>query len=81
MKTRVQRWGNSLAIRIPKLMAEEIQLAENTDVDLDLRDGALVVSRAQRKRYKLEDLLEGITPENHRGETDWGPPVGREVVP
>jgi antitoxin MazE len=81
MKTRVQRWGNSLAVRIPKLLADEIAFSENTDVDLVLRHGELVVSLAKRKRYVLEDLLVGMTPDNRHGEIGWGAPAGNEIIP
>lgn len=84
MRQRVQKWGNSLALRIPKSLADDAKLGVNSEVELSIRDGELVVSRAVQTsrptpRYKLDDLLAGITPENLYGETDWGPAVGNEV--
>lgn len=81
MTTRVQRWGNSLALRIPKAVAEELRLSENSDVELHLQEGSLVISPPRRKRYSLESLLEQVTPENLHKETDWGPDVGNEIIP
>lgn len=80
MTTRVQRWGNSLALRIPKAIAEELRLAENSDVELSLQEGSLIVSPPRRKRYKLDELVAGVTPENRHKEMDWGVDIGREVV-
>lgn len=75
MKTRVQRWGNSLAVRIPSAFAEQAGLAQESPVDL-LLEGDQIIIRPQRTR--LEDLLAGVTPDNLHGETDFGAPAGRE---
>jgi antitoxin MazE len=82
MKTRVQKWGNSLALRIPKALAAEAGLGENAEVELSSDNGRLVVTPRKKKRkpkYSVEEMLRGITPENLHGEIDFGPPVGREV--
>lgn len=78
MKTTVQKWGNSLAVRIPRPFAEEIQLEENTTVDLSIRGGKLVIVPAEPE-ITLESLVEQITDENRHGEVDMGRPVGNEV--
>jgi len=80
MTSRVQKWGNSLAVRIPKLLAVDANLAEGADVDLQVRDGALVVARTARKRYTLDELLGNVTPENTHAAVDWGGDVGREAI-
>ena len=77
MRTRVQRWGNSLALRIPKAFAESLGLADDAAVDLTVSKTRLVVEPARSP--KLADLLAAITDENLHGAEDWGPPVGREV--
>lgn len=79
MKRRVQKWGNSLALRIPKSFAAEVGLAENAAVDLSVKEGRLVVEVEAEKPLRLEDLLDGITDENLHGEWRMGPAVGREV--
>jgi antitoxin MazE len=79
MKTRVQKWGNSLALRIPKSFAAEAGLQENAAVELSLVDGKLVVQRAVPQSPTLEELLRGVTEQNLHGEWDTGPAVGREV--
>ena len=79
MKTKVQKWGNSLAVRIPKPFAEEIGLQAQTAVEISIQEGKLVVSRLPRSSIKLGDLLEGITAENLHGEFDTGGAVGNEA--
>ena len=79
MRTRVQKWGNSLALRIPKSFAAEIGLCENLAVDLSVRQGKLVVQPHCEEPLRLDDLLRGVTEENLHGEWDTGPAVGKEV--
>jgi len=79
MKTRIQKWGNSLALRIPKPFAEETRLGENTAVDLSVRNGRLVVVPILEPEFSLEDLVRRITPRNRHGETETGDAVGQEV--
>ncbi len=75
--TAVTRWGNSLGVRLPKGLAKSAGLSEGDSVDLSFEDNAVVMRRA-KPRYKLDELLSLITPENIHPETDWGEPVGRE---
>ncbi len=75
---KIRKWGNSLAVRIPQALAEEAGLAEGEPVSVRVDDGKLVISRRVRK-YRLDDLLDRITPENQPELIDWGPPVGKEV--
>lgn len=79
MQLRVQKWGNSLAVRIPKAFAKEVGLEPDTLVDVTLSDGNLVVKPVPVQVPTLEEMLAKITPETLHGETDWGPPVGREI--
>ena len=78
MKTTIQKWGNSLAVRIPRPFAEEIHLEENTAVDLTIRSGKLVIVPAERE-LTLESLVEQITDENRHDEVETGTRVGNEV--
>lgn len=78
MKLRIQKWGNSLALRIPKSFAAETKIEQNTEVDLIVTDGKLVVSPVIVPAWTLEGLLAGISPENLHGEIDDGPSVGSE---
>ena len=79
MQAKVQRWGNSLAVRIPKPFAEEVGLEAGTIVDMRLVDEGLFVSRAPDESLSLDDLLDGVTTANLHAEVDAGPSQGREV--
>lgn len=79
MKTRIRRWGNSLALRIPKSFALEVGLEDDTPVELSLVDGKLVVAPATSPGFALEELLAQINEDNLHGEADTGPAVGSEV--
>lgn len=77
MVTTIQRWGNSLAVRIPKAFAAEAQLGEDTSVEISL-DGDRIVISAARQEWNLETLVAKITPSNRHRENDWGDSAGIE---
>ncbi len=79
MRTAVQRWGNSLALRIPKSFAQETRLSEGSEVELGLKAGALVVKAVARKRHSLPDLLKRVTASNRHASVATGNAIGAEV--
>ncbi len=79
MQTKIQRWGNSLGLRIPRSFAEEAGVEAGSEVDLSVRDGDLVVRAAKRRAYRLGELLKKVTAKNLHGEVDTGEAIGREV--
>jgi len=79
VQTRIQKWGNSLGLRIPRSFAQEAGVGPGSEVDLSVKNGDLVVRPARRRRYQLKDLLRRVTAKNLHGEVDTGQPVGREV--
>jgi antitoxin MazE len=80
MKTRIELWGNDLAIRIPDEFAVNLHIEENVAIDLDIRRGDLIIRRLSHKRYTIEELLRHITPDQLHHETDWGQLAGREHI-
>jgi antitoxin MazE len=78
MEVRVQKWGNSLAVRLPKPVAIDAKLEEGSVIDVRVVEGKLVAEPVG-PRYALEDLLRCIKKGNLHGEIETGPPVGREV--
>jgi antitoxin MazE len=78
METTVQKWGNSLAVRIPKAFAEETGVYAGSPVDISITGDGIVIRRLRRRGVSLDDLLAGVTPENRHDEVDTGPAVGRE---
>jgi antitoxin MazE len=79
MKTSVQRWGNSLALRIPRSFAAETRIDEGTEVELSLKSGALVIRPVVRKKHDLSDLLRRVTPANRHEAIQTGKVEGKEV--
>ena len=80
MNARIQKWGNSLALRIPKAAAEDAGLTQGTEVELKAGKGGLVVRPRAAKVYRLSDLLRRVRKSNLHGEVDFGGPVGRELL-
>jgi len=78
MKTRMQKWGNSLALRVPKAFAAEVGLKEESEVDVSLKSGKLVVAPVEKPGVTLKMLLAKITEDNIHREVDTGPATGRE---
>lgn len=79
MQTKVQKWGNSLALRIPKAFAEEAGLENDSSVEIRVVDGRIVIEMVEKSKYKLEDLLSQVTEDNLHGEIDTGDAVGNET--
>ena len=79
METRVQKWGNSLALRIPKPLASELGLKNNSPVELSLVEGKLLISPSAQQGLTLESLLAQVTEENLHRVVDTGPAVGGEA--
>jgi len=78
-ETQVAKWGNSLAIRLPRSIAKDAHLAEGDHLSLDVAGDGSIVLRPGQRRYSLQELVAGITPKNRHRETDWGKPVGKEI--
>jgi antitoxin MazE len=84
MATTVQKWGNSLGIRIPKSVAEQVNLRSGTEVEFDTAGSVLTIRPKRRgprrRKYKLADMLAKMKGPNPHGEMFRGGPVGREVL-
>ena len=78
-QARVQRWGNSLAVRIPKPFALEIGLEQNTLVTVSISEGKLLLEPIVEPKYTLEQLLAEVTEDNLHHEVDPGEAIGNEV--
>ena len=79
MQTRVQKWGNSLGVRIPRGLAEQIGLGAGTEVSLSAKDGQLVVKPALPTRLSLDELMAGVSDNNLHSSVDTGSAVGAEI--
>jgi len=80
MLVKVQKWGNSLAVRIPKVFAGEIKISENSSVNLTVLDGSISIKPVEDcYEYKLEDLVDQVNETNIHDEYDTGKPEGKEI--
>ena len=81
MSTKVQKWGNSLAVRIPESVIEDVGFKAGREVVVRSERDTVVISPkpAKKKRRTLAELVARIRPVNLHGEIDWGKPVGREI--
>lgn len=79
MQTKVQKWGNSLAVRIPKTFADDLRLSNGGTIEIKKVSGSLTISPVKKRKLTLKDMLSGITQENLHSETDFGQ-VGKELL-
>ena len=79
MQTRIQKWGNSLGLRIPRSLAAEAQVEEGGTVDLSVENGRLLVRPLRVRKYSLNLLLRKVSRRNLHGEIPTGKTVGREA--
>jgi antitoxin MazE len=79
MSATLHRWGNSVGLRLPKPLLEQLGLGEGSKVELKVESGRLIIEPERKRRLTMAELLEGYSPDDQPGEVDWGPPVGCEV--
>ena len=79
MQVRVQKWGNSLAVRIPKPLAEDAEVKEGTILNLAVSEGKVIAVPVKKKKFSLKQMLAQVTRKNLHAEVDSGSPVGREI--
>lgn len=81
MRVQIQKWGNSLALRIPKAFAKETHIENNTVVDLSLDNDHLIISPIDElEEYSLSALLSDIDEDNMHEAVDFGLPAGEEAL-
>jgi len=80
MQTTIQKWGNSLAVRIPRSFASETQIENGTEVDLSIKNNQLVISPIAKPEYSLDALLSQVNESNLHYEVDFGESQGRELL-
>jgi antitoxin MazE len=80
MRVQVQKWGNSLALRIPKSLATDSSIEQGSVVELSLQKGRLIVAPVPPVEFTLDALLAKVSKRNLHGEVDAGLPVGKEAL-
>ena len=79
MRTKIKKWGNSLALRIPKSFALNANLRQDELVDISIDKERIIITPIGEKEYSLDELLAGVSEDNLHGEFDTGVPVGKEI--
>ncbi len=79
MHIQISKWGNSLGLRLPRALADQIGVREGARVRVTADGGRLIIE-ASKPAYRLEDLLVNMTPKTMHETLDWGPDLGREIV-
>ena len=79
MKARIQKWGNSLALRIPKSFADEVGFRRETTIEITLADGKLIITPVAKPKQTLKQLLAKVTRDNLHHEVDTGSATGNEM--
>ena len=79
MQAQLVKWGNSIAVRIPKRALEEAHLSEGDSLELLVHRPGTLALKVVKKKPSLRQMVAAITPENLHRETDWGAPVGNEI--
>jgi antitoxin MazE len=79
MRSQIEKWGDSLAIRIPELVANQYGLYEGLEVEFSVEDGRLIVLSITFREARLQELVDRITPDNVHPEVKTGPPLGNEA--
>lgn len=79
MQTKIKKWGNSLALRIPKSFALNANLRQDKLVDISIDKEKIIITPIGEKEYSLDDLLAGVSEDNLHDEIDTGAPVGKEI--
>ncbi len=83
MQTQVQKWGNSLGLRLPKAFAKEVQIDQGTVVEITVAEGKIIITPTPKPKYQLAALLAGVKKKNlHQEEESPSrsrhPPLSRE---
>jgi antitoxin MazE len=79
MKTQLAKWGNSVAVRIPKAVAEAAKLRPGDQLEMAVEDSGTLRIRKKKGKQKLSQLIRGINAGNLHAESDWGSSVGKEL--
>ena len=79
MTAAIAKWGNSLAVRIPQAIAEQVQIQAGSEINIDIIDGKIVLTPHRRKKYTLDELLDSMTSEHLHPVISTGVSVGNEA--
>lgn len=79
MTTKIQKWGNSQGVRIPKIILDTVNWAEDEQIMIAVENGKIVMEKAKAKRKNIKELFENYNGGYQPTEIDWGEPKGEEI--
>ena len=79
MTTKIQKWGNSLAIRLPKALFRSGKFSEGSEISLEEKNSEIILKVVKRKYPPLKEIMKTIKPGDFQ-QYDWGPDVGKEII-
>ena len=80
MSTKIQKWGNSLAVRLPQYLIEKLGLEAGTTVDIEEESGKVItIKPTANMKLSLKKMMSQVTDENKHELVDWGGPFGKEI--
>lgn len=80
MTTKVQKWGNSYAIRIPREIVREMKFREGSPISFFVEDGSIIITHTKKPKYTLDGLLKNFNKKQRHGEIFSDAEIGNEVV-
>jgi antitoxin MazE len=80
MRVQIKQWGNSASIRVPSAVMSALQMAIDDELELESRDGCIVLKPLARRKFDLASMVEAIKPSNLHGEVSSGVAVGEEML-
>ena len=80
MTTKIQKWGNSLAIRLPKAFIESTPFSLGAEVLIEKKGSELILKPVKRKYPPLKEIMKGMKKSDFHPFIDWGPDVGKEII-
>jgi antitoxin MazE len=80
MIVKAAQWGNSIGVRIPRMLAKKKGIDVDTAVEINETEDGVIIKPVGKKEYSLKELVKGITPQNRHSEVDFGHPVGKELI-
>lgn len=79
MTTTIQKWGNSQGVRIPKIILDTVNWAEDEKITIEVEDGKIIMKKAKQKRKNIKELFKNYNEEYEPEKIDWGNPEGEEI--
>ncbi len=79
MTTTIQKWGNSQGVRIPKIILDTVNWAEDEQIIIIVDNGKLIIEKAKSKRKNIKELFADYQENYVPAEIDWGNPEGEEI--